>query len=809
MSELEGGSGSEATLTPHVPARADGVVMIGEMAGSGYRVPPALVRRADGQMIQLTPLLYLVLESVDGRRTHAEIADIVSERFGRLVSADNVASLVDEKLRPLGVVRRSDGAEPELKKSNPLLALRFKYAVTDPEKTRRLTAPFAVLFNPVVVGLLVVAFGVICWWLLFEKGLASATHEAFHKPGLLLLIFAVTVLSAGFHEFGHAAAARYGGSTPGTMGMGLYLLWPAFYTDVTDSYRLGRAGRIRTDLGGLYFNAIVAVGIVGIWWASGYDALLLVVATQILQMIRQLMPTVRFDGYHVLADLTGVPDLYHRIKPTLLGLLPWRWRDPSVQALKPWARGVVTLWCVTVVPLLVFSMAMMVIALPRVIATAWVSLQEQWASLTASWSDGALVMVMARMLAIIALAFPILGMGYLLWRLVRSLVVSVWSKTSGRPLQRGVALMTAMALAAVLGWVWWPSGDTYRPIAAYERGTLTDVLSLSSSSQPPVGLYEGQQSRLTTMWPDGAGRPTREHPGLAMVMVPRADQAGSTGTVAPEASSTATTPVDPTTSPTSTEPSGGDAAPSWVFPFDQPLPPEPGDNQTLAVNTTDNTVVYDVAFALVWVDGDEPVTNTNEAYAFASCTNCAAVAVSFQVVLVVGDADVVVPQNLAGALNYNCIQCLTYALATQLVVTLNGPLSDDGMTALNDVWSQIAQFATHITDYPLDELQDRLTAYEQQILAIIEADRAVTLPTTAADGSTPATTSDSTDAAATTDSGSTTPTETSTGPTSTEQSTESTTSSTTDGSTTSTTSSTTADPTTSTSPATTTATTAP
>ena len=44
------------------------------MRGSGYRTPPALVRRADGQIIQLTRLLYLVLAAVDGRRTHAEIA---------------------------------------------------------------------------------------------------------------------------------------------------------------------------------------------------------------------------------------------------------------------------------------------------------------------------------------------------------------------------------------------------------------------------------------------------------------------------------------------------------------------------------------------------------------------------------------------------------------------------------------------------------------------------------------------------------------------------------------------------------------
>ena len=35
-------------------------------------------------------------------------------------------------------------------------------------------------------------------------------------------------------------------------------------------------------------------------------------------MIRQLAPLLRFDGYHVLADLTGVPDLYQRIGPVLV-----------------------------------------------------------------------------------------------------------------------------------------------------------------------------------------------------------------------------------------------------------------------------------------------------------------------------------------------------------------------------------------------------------------------------------------------------------------------------------------------------------
>ena len=169
---------------------------------------------------------------------------------------------------------------------------------------------------------------------------------------------------------------------------------------------------------------------------------------------------------------------------------------------------------------------------------------------------------------------------------------------------------------------------------------------------------------------------------------------------------------------------GGSTTPaSWVFPFNKPLAPGKGDNQALAVNTTDNTIQYDVAFALVWVEDDSPALNKNEAYAFASCKNCAAVSVGFQVVLVTGNNHVAVPQNLSAAVNYNCVDCLTYALATQLFVTLDGPLSDAGTKQLEALWKQIADFGANIASVPLSEIRDRLSTYEQQILDIIGADQ--------------------------------------------------------------------------------------
>lgn len=708
-----------AAGTLQVPVRADGVQLLGETKGSGYREAPSLVRRGDGQTLQLTRLLYLVLEAIDGTRGAEDIANHASAGFGRLVSANNVRTLIDSQLLPLGLLRRADGSQPEVRRADPLLGMKFRYTVTDPERTRRITAPFAVLFNPLIVVLVTAAFLASCWWVLMVKGLASATHEAFANPGLVLLILAVTVLSAGFHEFGHAAAARRGGATPGAMGTGLYLIWPAFFTDVTDSYRLGRAGRIRTDLGGLYFNAIVAVAIMGIWWTTGFDALLLVVVTQVLQMVRQLMPLVRFDGYHILADATGVPDLFQRIRPTLLSLLPWRPKDPEAQVLKPWARAVVTAWVLITVPLLVFSLVMMVLSLPRLLGTAWDSGQKQYAMFNNSVAGGDMVDAAVRILAIAAVALPVLGVFYILFRLGRQLITGLWQRTRGKALQRGTALAATLAVVAGLAWAWWPGAESYRPVQPYERGTLADATTAIFPAASTTGMREGQAGRTVALWPAGKEKPTREEPQLSMVLVPRdAASAGSAGTT---------------------------AAPAWVFPFDQPAAPEEDGNQSLAVNTTDGSVVYDVAFALVWADDGADVTTRNEAYAFASCADCAAVAVGFQVVLIVGQTDVIVPENLSAAANYNCVRCLTYALASQLVLTLDGPLSADGMARLNELWQQIAEYGRNLQNVPLSEIQGRLDAFKLQIMEVIKSDPSATpgASTGASTGAAPAPTGSS------------------------------------------------------------------
>lgn len=230
-------------------------------------------------------------------------------------------------------------------------------------------------------------------------------------------------------------------------------------------------------------------------------------------------------------------------------------------------------------------------------------------------------------------------------------------------------------------------------------------------------LYKGKQGVLQAVWDTATPRPVKRAPELAVILVPKAPVAPAVGGGGYAAAATP------------------NADQGWVFPVDKPLAPGPGDTQALAVNTTDGTTEYEAAFALVWTTDETDVTNVNEAQAYASCSSCSAVAVAFQVVFVIDEDEagdnVVAPQNLAGALNYDCVNCLTYALARQLFVTLDEPLSEGAMAELDALWTEIAAYGEAIEagEVPPEEIEAQLDAYESRIKAIVEADQPGTFPT--------------------------------------------------------------------------------
>ena len=401
--------------------RVPGVILHGRYEASGFRDERYLVERADGQVVLLTRLLYLVTAYADGQRDTDRVAELVSAEYGQQLTPTALMYVVEQKLRPAGIIALAGEAPAEVRRADPLLGVSLRAVLAPPRVSRRLGRWFAPLFRPAVIGLAFIAFAVSDAWLLVAHGASEAIPAAMTEPTGVLAVLGLLLAGTLFHEIGHAAGCWYGGARPGPIGAGLYLWFPVFYTNVTDAYRLDRAGRLRTDLGGVYFNALSIVAATVAYGITDWAPLAVVVILIHLQILEQLIPVVRFDGYYILSDLTGVPNLFGKIAPILRSLVPARTVDPRVSELRTRTRAVVTAWVLVTVPTLLFGLVLLLAHTPRWVSQVWAQSRALWSAGDASLHAGDLGAAVLAFVSILALTLPLVGMVAVLTRsLVRA-----------------------------------------------------------------------------------------------------------------------------------------------------------------------------------------------------------------------------------------------------------------------------------------------------------------------------------------------------------------------------------------------------
>jgi putative peptide zinc metalloprotease protein len=423
----------------------------------------------------MKPMLFALAEEVDGGRPYDEIATSFSHRIERGVTAEMVEMLIEEQLRPLGIVAPKDGHEQELGKVDPLLALKFRTRVVPQRLVSAVTRVFAPLFHTPVVCLVLAAFVALDVWLFGIHGISQGLRHVIYQPALVLMLIGGVVLATAFHEIGHATACRFGGAKPGVMGVGVYIVWPAFYTDITDAYRLDKRGRLRTDLGGMYFNTIFALCVAGAYAVTGFEPLVLLIVLQTFVIVQQSLPFLRLDGYYVISDLTGVPDILLRMRSILTSVLPWRAPDDRVAELKPWVRVVVTGYLLVLVPAIAFMFITMLVHAPRVFATGWDSFWVQWDRVGPAFGGGQTARALLSLFQMIVLVLPGAGLVYTTARVAAKFGTTGWTWSARSPLRRGLLVTGSAAALGAAAFMWWPNGD-YKPIQRGESGTLQGAL---------------------------------------------------------------------------------------------------------------------------------------------------------------------------------------------------------------------------------------------------------------------------------------------------------------------------------------------
>jgi len=536
---------------PLVPRLSAGLRLHGEYQGSGFTEPKYIARRGDGQVVQLSRLLHLVASSVDGARDIESIAHRVSARFGREVSADNIRYLVEKKLEPLGVTvpEGQESDEVDAPRSDLLLALKGHRVIFNERRTARIAGMLGWLHRPVVVTVMLLAAVAMDVWLFAFYGAIEPVLEVLDQPVLILLVFLLTVASLVFHEFGHASACRYGGARPGCIGCGIFLIWPSMYTDVTDVYRIGRGGRIRTDLGGVYFNVVFMLGMAGLYFATGEPFFLAAVYLGHFEILEQLMPAVRLDGYYILGDLAGVPDLYGKIKPILLGLVPGkkgRAARKEAAGLKKSARTIVATWVLTMVPLIIGELSYALWNLPRILATMTRSAVEQFSGTGSALMDGKVLDGLVGVLGCLMLLIPMGGVVYLSVKIGGRIFRAAKKSTAGRPVLR--VTLCAVVFAGLTGLSYaWTSGLTPQPLP--KKPPIAPIL------QPGVSTEEPQPREAAT--PDGNastsdGGTSDGSAGVGTGSAPPTASDGRPGSGAPStgSSAAASASVSPTKSAT-------------------------------------------------------------------------------------------------------------------------------------------------------------------------------------------------------------------------------------------------------------------
>ena len=401
-----------------IPALAPGVELFGEYEAGGFVDPKYLLRRPDGQVVQLPWLLYLVACELDGRSGADEVAERVSARSGREISAANVTYLAEQRLAPLGVLEPRPGEVAPMPKGSHLFDLGLRAALLPAGFVRATTRPFLGLFHPVVVVAALVGLAGLDAWLFLSRGFGTEVVEVLSDPVLFAALAGFQIFSGFFHELGHSTACRYGGASPGKVGVGIYLVWPVHYSDVTDSYRLSRRGRLRTDLGGCYFNVILVLVLAGAYFATGFEPLLVAIVLEQFDIFQQFLPFLRLDGYYVVSDLIGVPDLFGRIGPILRSLRPGAPPHPAVTELKPRVRMIVTAWVLASVVVIAMFLVGVVIHGPSWVAQASAIFSERADQARASLGDGDLLGAAFSAVRASLAFIPVIGITWTVLRMV-------------------------------------------------------------------------------------------------------------------------------------------------------------------------------------------------------------------------------------------------------------------------------------------------------------------------------------------------------------------------------------------------------
>lgn len=214
------------------------------------------------------------------------------------VSETDFNSIVSQNLKTLEL---DEEREEDQKKEKSFIL--FETKILSPEKAGKWSKLIQPLFQPI--------FFWISFTLLFVLAIynISTLHHFHLDTNYMVYLFIIYIVSAFIHEFGHIAACNRFTKKNGEIGVGIYFLFPVFYSNITPIWTAKKEERIITNLAGVYVQLYIIVALFIIYLITGIHEIQDIIALSTLVILYQLIPFIRTDGYWILSDLTDSPNL--------------------------------------------------------------------------------------------------------------------------------------------------------------------------------------------------------------------------------------------------------------------------------------------------------------------------------------------------------------------------------------------------------------------------------------------------------------------------------------------------------------------
>jgi multidrug resistance efflux pump len=277
---------------------------------------------------------HLIARQLDGSTSLEALQQRVEAELGSTVSPEVLQQFI-EQLRRLGLLHTDQPVPLEhtplhRRVSGSPLYVRLK--ALDPDRLfNRLVGKVWFFFTPTFVALSVAIFAAavgitIGHWDEFVRDVGRL-----YRFDALLLAWITMLLVTTAHEFAHGLTCKHFGGEVHEIGFLLLYFQPAFYCNISDAWLFPeKSKRLWVTFAGAYLEMFVWSLATLTWWITDTDnwvsfLALIVMATSGIKSVFNMNPLIKLDGYYLLSDYLGIPNLRQRSMGYLKAALKRLW----------------------------------------------------------------------------------------------------------------------------------------------------------------------------------------------------------------------------------------------------------------------------------------------------------------------------------------------------------------------------------------------------------------------------------------------------------------------------------------------------